>query len=289
MSSSGFINLIKPPGMTSHDVVARVRRRLPRKTKVGHLGTLDPAAAGVLPVAVGQATRLIPLLPDLGSASKAYLAHLQLGVTTTTDDLEGEVLNRAPLPELTRADIERELEAFRGPIQQVPPQISAVHKDGERAYKRARRGEVVELAARPVVIERLELTNFDESSGRIELYMVCGSGTYVRSLARDLGNALGVGGALAFLLRTHSGPFHLETGVTLEDLYSGGVSSHLIPCGYPFSALPSYEGPALIQKGQRVPGTFATSELHLAPNGLLEPLADEPGIAVVKALFGETV
>ena len=124
MRKSGFLNIAKPPGMTSHDVVDRVRRRVPRKTKVGDLGTLDPAAGGVLPIAVGSATKLIPMLPDLGSSMKSYLAHIQLGVTTSTDDLEGETLSRDESDRarlLTSDDIEAELSHFRGDYMQVPP------------------------------------------------------------------------------------------------------------------------------------------------------------------------
>lgn len=275
--------------MTSHDVVGAVRRRLPRKTKVGHLGTLDPAACGVLPVATGGATKLIPLLPDLGSRMKGYLGHLQLGVTTTTDDLEGEVLKRAD-PGAVRAvsleQIETALSKYLGESSQTPPQVSAVRQDGKRAYERVRRGEVVVLKARIVHIDELRLLDYCQDSGRIKIFMACGSGTYVRSLARDLGEDLGVGGALAFLLRTHSGPFHLHQAVSLEEFYAGGWQHYLLDSHFPFAHLPKLTLPARVeQKGQRFRGKFEVQGLFRADGGLLRTLVDDPQTAVVEAML----
>ena len=152
----GFAVIDKPAGLTSHACVARIRRVLGTR-RVGHGGTLDPAVTGVLPIAVGQATRLLPYLPG----DKTYRGVIQLGVTTGTDDLQGEVLSRKPLPELNRISLEQALSAFRGSIRQRPPQVSAVHVDGERAHARARRGEVMDLPARTVTLHRLELLNWD--------------------------------------------------------------------------------------------------------------------------------
>lgn len=238
MTPAGFLNVVKPPGMTSHDVVATVRRRVGgRKAKVGHLGTLDPAAAGVLPLAVGKATKLIAGLPDLGSKMKGYLGQIQLGVTTSTDDLEGEVLSRCEPSELgniSQLQLEKVLSEFRGDIQQVPPSVSAIRKDGKRAYKRVLAGEEVKLDARAVSVGELTLRSVDLENARFEIYVECGSGTYIRSLARDIGSKLGVGGALAFLLRTHSGPFHLEAAASIEEIISNGVEEYLLPCEFPF-------------------------------------------------------
>jgi tRNA pseudouridine55 synthase len=231
----GFLNLVKPPGMTSHDVVRLVRRRIGQKIKVGHLGTLDPAAAGVLPLAVGRATKLIPTLPNLGDNMKGYLGQIQLGVTTTTDDLEGEILSREDFAQVTAERLTEVLEDYRGTISQVPPQVSALKKDGKRAYQRVRAGERVELAPREVRISELTLREHLPNEGRFTIYVRCGSGTYIRSLARDIGAQLGTGGALAFLLRTHSGPFHLEQAVSLEELLTDGVEAHLLDCDYPFA------------------------------------------------------
>jgi tRNA pseudouridine55 synthase len=209
----GFLVIDKPAGFTSHACVSRVRRAYGLR-RVGHGGTLDPAVTGVLPIALGPATRLLPYL----NGDKAYRGSVQLGVTTSSDDLEGEVGQRRPVPALERADLERALAAFRGAILQRPPQVSAVHVAGERAYVRARRGESLELAARPVTISVLELLDWDPASGRLELAVTCSAGTYIRSLARDLGTALGCGGALAQLRRTAALGFSLEAAVAMECL-----------------------------------------------------------------------
>ncbi|MCX5932263.1 MAG: tRNA pseudouridine(55) synthase TruB [Cyanobacteria bacterium] len=209
----GFLILDKPAGLTSHDCVARVRRRYGLK-RVGHGGTLDPAVTGVLPLALGSATRLLPYL----DGAKAYRGVIQLGLSTDSDDLSGSVLQRRPLPPLSRELLEAALAPFCGPILQRPPQVSAVHVQGERAYARARRGEHSELQERAVTIERLELLSWDPSSGRLELELRCSAGTYVRSLARDLGEALGCGGALAELRRTEALGFPLSAAVRFEEL-----------------------------------------------------------------------
>jgi tRNA pseudouridine55 synthase len=168
----------------------------------------------VLPIALGPATRLLPYL----SGEKTYRGVVQLGLRTTTDDLEGEVLERFLLPGLDSPRLEAVLETFRGVILQRPPQVSAVHVQGERAYVRARRGENLDLAARPVTIHRLELLHVDAARGRIELEVGCSAGTYIRSLARDLGEALGGGGALASLRRTAALGFALAQAVPLARL-----------------------------------------------------------------------
>ena len=209
----GFLVLDKPPGLSSHACVARVRRAYGLK-RVGHGGTLDPAVTGVLPIALGPATRLLPYL----SGDKAYRGVVQLGVTTSSDDLEGEPLKRAPVPALSVAELEAALAPFRGAIAQVPPQVSAVHVDGLRAYARVRRGESLELTARPITIHSLELLGWDPASGQLELALRCSAGTYVRALARDLGAALGCGGALARLRRTEALGFTLAQAVPLETL-----------------------------------------------------------------------
>ena len=212
-SPCGFLVLDKPAGLTSHACVARVRRCYGLK-RVGHGGTLDPAVTGVLPIAVGPATRLLPYL----GGTKAYRGVIQLGLRTDSDDLEGEVLERRPLPVLEAAALEAALAAFRGPIQQVPPQVSAVHVNGERAYARARRGEASALPPRPVTIEALQLLRWDPLAGQLELAVRCSAGTYIRALARDLGERLGCGGALATLQRTEALGFGLAQALPLESL-----------------------------------------------------------------------
>jgi len=222
----GFLNIDKPAGLTSHDVVARVRR-IARQRRVGHAGTLDPAATGVLVLALGGATRLIEYVQE--TTTKHYYAVVQLGITTTTDDAEGDVLDSAPLPTLDPAALDSTLALFRGTIMQVPPMYSALHHEGQRLYELARAGVVVKRPARPVVIERLEL--LDWSPPLLTLDVQCSKGTYIRSLARDLGAALGCGGYLQALRRTAVGTFYVEQAIPLGDLESdpAGLTNHVLP------------------------------------------------------------
>ena len=209
----GFINLNKPAGFTSHDCVAKLRKLLNTK-KVGHGGTLDPAATGVLPVAIGKATRLLQFLPE----SKAYRARIRLGITTTTDDLEGEVLQSTTDINLEASQIIDRLNNFIGTIEQVPPIYSAIKKDGKKLYELARKGEQIEIEPRRVTIAKIELLNIDRSNDEIEVDIDCGPGTYIRSIARDLGEQLGVGGTLASLVRTQSCGMQLNDSVTFEQI-----------------------------------------------------------------------
>lgn len=205
MTVQGFLNLDKPAGMTSHDCVARVRRLLKLK-RVGHAGTLDPAATGVLPIALDRATRLLQFLPQ----DKAYRATVRLGMQTNTDDLEGEVLHCQPCAHLELEDILPVLEHFRGKLEQIPPNFSAVQVQGKRLYNLARKGETIQVEPRSVEVFQLEV--LDWRSGEfpeLDLAIACGPGTYIRAIARDLGNTLGVGGTLARLIRTSSSGFDL--------------------------------------------------------------------------------
>lgn len=210
----GFLALDKPAGPSSHSCVARVRRAYGLK-RVGHGGTLDPAVTGVLPLALGPATRLLAYLPG----EKAYRATIRLGIRTSTDDLHGKVLACQPPPiALLPSELEAALAPFRGVIQQRPPAFSAVHVQGQRAYALAREGQSVELAPRSVSLHRLELLDWDPAAGLLELDILCSAGTYIRSLARDLGESLGCGGAMARLRRTLALGFGLSDCVRLEDL-----------------------------------------------------------------------
>ena len=195
----GFVVIDKPSGLTSHACVSRMRRVLQTR-RVGHGGTLDPAVTGVLPIAVGQATRLLPYLPG----EKTYRGVIQLGTSTSTDDLQGEVVAVQDWPRLSLEEMDRALNPFRGSIEQCPPQVSAVHVNGERAHARARRGEVMDLPARPVTIHSLSLEHWDFEQGKLTVEVHCSAGTYIRSLARDLGQALGCGGCLDWLRRTQA-------------------------------------------------------------------------------------
>ncbi len=210
----GFINLNKPRGLTSHDCIYKIRRLLKLK-KVGHGGTLDPLATGVLPIALGKATRLLQFLPE----SKAYHACICLGVTTTTDDLEGEVLTTASTNHLTLETITSTLNQFQGEIAQTPPIYSAVKKNGQKMYQLARKGINVEVPPRIVHIYSIEILDIIWGDFlEIDVAISCGSGTYIRAIARDLGQTLGVGGTLASLVRTQSCGMSLETSLSLEDL-----------------------------------------------------------------------
>ncbi len=210
----GFLNLNKSAGLTSHDCVARVRRIL-RLKRVGHAGTLDPAATGVLPLALGKATRLLQFLPP----NKAYHAKIRFGVTTTTDDLEGEILTSQSVPHLQLEQIQEILPQFRGKIEQIPPLYSAIHVQGKRLYELARKGENIEVPSRTVEIFDLKILNwYPGKFPELEIAIACGSGTYIRSIARDLGARLNYGGTLAHLIRTESSGFTLENSLTLETL-----------------------------------------------------------------------
>ncbi|MFC8382357.1 tRNA pseudouridine(55) synthase TruB [Nocardia sp. NPDC057272] len=214
----GLVIVDKDSGLTSHDVVARSRKLLQTK-KVGHAGTLDPMATGVLVLGVERATKL---LGQLLLTTKAYTATIRLGQATNTDDAEGEVTATTPALHVTDDEIAAGVAALTGDIEQVPATVSAIKVDGERAYARVRAGEEVQLAARPVTVSRFDiLARRDVADGEfvdLDVAVECSSGTYIRALARDLGTALGVGGHLTALRRTRVGPFTLEHARTLEQL-----------------------------------------------------------------------
>lgn len=239
---AGVLVVDKPMGMTSHDVVARLRRALDMR-RIGHTGTLDPSATGVLVCAVGRATRLVPYLQ---SGQKTYDARVVLGRSTTTQDAEGEVVDAADASAITREDVAAAAGAFVGEIDQVPPMVSAVKVDGERLYAKARRGETVERDARRVEIHDLTITEFVPGVfAEVVLEVVCSSGTYVRTLAHDLGAALGVGGSLLSLRRTRNDPFDLTDAFPLDDIMAmgeqGRLRDHLIDPLVALRDLPAVE------------------------------------------------
>ncbi len=209
---NGFIVIDKPPGITSHDVVSRVRRTLGIK-KVGHTGTLDPFATGVLPIAVNDGTKTIPFLDE---GSKTYEALLRLGVTTDTLDMTGIVQSRSDSSHVTSEQFVSALSHFSGAISQIPPMYSAIKQNGQPLYKLARQGFAVERKARNVEIYSMELLSFDLP--HVAIRVVCSRGTYIRSLADDIGQTLGCGASLQELRRTASGPFHVKDAVTLFEL-----------------------------------------------------------------------
>ena len=212
MSDSGVLAVDKTAGVTSFDAVALVRRRLGLK-RVGHAGTLDPDATGVLPILLGEATKLMPYLAD---QDKAYVATLRLGVVTDTGDLSGRVLSTSAVGSVDRAQIEAAARGFVGRIKQVPPMYSAIHHQGQRLYELARQGIEVPREPREVVIHALDVE--DVTGASVRLSIVCGKGTYIRALAGDLGAALGCGAAVERLVRTRVGPFTLEVATSWEVL-----------------------------------------------------------------------
>jgi tRNA pseudouridine55 synthase len=223
---SGLVVVDKPQGWTSHDVVGRMRRLLGTR-KVGHGGTLDPMATGVLVIACGKATRL---LQYISAHDKGYDATIRLGMSTVTDDAEGEVVTSTNALHVTQLEIDTAIAALTGDIQQRPSAVSAIKVNGERAYARVRAGEDVELAARPVTVSRFEILDARRSGEVIDIDVAVDvtSGTYVRALARDLGLALGVGGHLTALRRTRVGAVSLAEAASLEQLEADGAVNHLV-------------------------------------------------------------
>lgn len=215
----GFLNIYKPVGMTSHDVVS-VLRRVTKIKQIGHTGTLDPFAEGVLPICIGKATRLIEYLQD----DKEYLATVQFGAATNTFDLDGEKVFTSD-KKVSRDDIKEGLKSFEGEIFQLPPIFSAIKVKGKKLYEYARKGEEVEIQPRKVVIENIELKNFDEEFQQAQILLKCSKGTYIRSIANDLGKNLGCGGYLIKLIRTQAGKFRIENSVQLDGI---DVESNLI-------------------------------------------------------------
>lgn len=259
---SGWLVVDKPAGITSTSVVNKVKWAF-QAQKAGHAGTLDPAATGVLAVALGEATKTVAHITD---ALKCYRFMVRLGVATTTDDAEGEVIaTRDARP--TDDQIESALSAFRGQIEQVPPQFSAVKVEGERAYDLAREGEALDLAARPLWVDSLTVLSRPDAD-HVELEMVCGKGGYVRSIARDLGAALGCLGHVAWLRREWSGPFEAADGVSLEEIdrlaRSDEIDALLLPLERGLADLPELpatpEGAARLRNGN--PGMVLASGIE---------------------------
>ena len=263
---SGWLIVDKPAGVTSTAVVGKVRWALDAK-KAGHAGTLDPAATGVLAVALGEATKTVPYVTD---ALKCYRFAVRLGAATTTDDAEGEVtLTSDKRP--TDAEIEAALGAFRGEIMQVPPQFSAVKVDGERAYDLARGGERFDLTARPLWVDSLTLLERRDTD-TVLLEMVCGKGGYVRSVARDLGQALGCLGHVQWLRREWSGPFEAKDGVSLEEIdrlaRTEALDARLLPLEV---------------------GLDGLTEVRATAEGAVRLKNGNPGQVITGAEFGEEV
>ncbi|RMI09766.1 tRNA pseudouridine(55) synthase TruB [Cellulomonas triticagri] len=288
----GLLVVDKPQGWTSHDVVAKARG-LAGTRKVGHAGTLDPMATGVLVLGVGRATRLLTYVVG---ADKEYTATIRLGVATTTDDAEGEVLSRTAADAVARDALDAGVAALTGAIQQVPSAVSAIKVDGQRAYARVRAGEDVELAARPVTVSRFavhEVRPVPDADGTgvpaldVDVTVVCSSGTYIRALARDLGRGLGVGGHLTALRRTRVGgyPLGVARDLTALDAWPADVPLDTLPLAdaaratFPVRDLTAEETRAL-SFGQRVPASGAGAGVTVAaisPDGELVALLEDHG------------
>ncbi|GAA1681530.1 tRNA pseudouridine(55) synthase TruB [Fodinicola feengrottensis] len=268
----GLVVVDKPGGMTSHDVVSRMRR-LAGTRRVGHAGTLDPMATGVLVIGVERATRLLGYVT---ATQKAYDATVRLGESTITDDAEGETVQTADAGGISLAAVKTAIDALTGDIEQVPSAVSAIKINGQRSYARVRAGEQVELAARPVTIFSFEVNEFRQIDRWLDLAVSvrCTSGTYIRALARDLGVALGVGGHLTALRRTAVGSFTVDQAVPLADLQASGEDPVSIPLSAAAAAtfvrrdVDEEEAGRLVHGGTLVPSESATSPVAVfGPDG----------------------
>ncbi|MPT14978.1 MAG: tRNA pseudouridine(55) synthase TruB [Microbacterium sp.] len=290
MATPGILLVDKPGGLTSHDVVARTRRAFGTR-KVGHAGTLDPMATGLLVIGIEGATRLLTYIVG---AEKTYEATIRLGAVTSTDDAEGEILHRADesaLAAIEEAAIDAGVAALTGAISQVPSAVSAIKVDGRRAYDRVRGGEEVVLPARDVVVSRFDVVARRRDDHAIDLDVVvdCSSGTYIRSLARDLGAALGVGGHLTALRRTRVGPFDVRDAVTIDALEGAPVLTPGAAAGRVLSVLPVTADEARdLRHGKRLAGQAARLDGPLAAavedDGTLVGIVEKRGADVKSAM-----
>ncbi|MGL4656516.1 MAG: tRNA pseudouridine(55) synthase TruB [Sarcina sp.] len=230
---NGVVNVCKNTGETSFDVVARVRK-IAKTKKVGHTGTLDPEASGVLPICIGKATKIIDYIME---NKKVYRVSMKLGVVTDTYDLEGKVIREADPSDIKEKEVLEIIDTFRGDIMQVPPMFSALKKDGVRLYELARQGIEIEREARPVTIHSLE--NIDIELPNITMDVCCSKGTYIRSLCYDIGEKLSVGAVMTSLVRIQNGPFMIEEAVNIDDLTEELLNEHIISIN---DALDSFEG-----------------------------------------------
>jgi len=216
----GFLVINKDKGCTSHDCVKQIRKLLNTK-KVGHTGTLDPEVIGTLPIAIGSATRFIQYLPQ----SKTYIGQIKLGIRTNTDDIHGEIINQKTWPKISDEKLDQYLNKFRGIIKQIPPKVSSVHFNGERAYKKSFRNEIFELAPREVKIDELILMKWDQINGIIEIKIKCSAGTYIRSIAREIGEILNSEGCLLQLKRISACGFDEQNSIKISDIEKGKNNS----------------------------------------------------------------
>jgi tRNA pseudouridine55 synthase len=287
-AESGLLIVDKPAGWTSHDVVARIRK-LTGTRRVGHAGTLDPMATGVLVIGIEKATRLLGYLT---LADKEYTATIRLGQTTATDDAEGEPVDHVPVGNIDEAQLQRAVAGLTGQISQIPPGVSAIKVGGQRSYRLARAGQAPQLAARTVTVSEFTVEQIRPAGdiADLDVRVTCSSGTYIRALARDLGAELGIGGHLSALRRTRSGPYLASQARTLDEL-TAGVS--VIPlaaaaaAAFPRRELTAEQAGALAHGARLDPGgTGSEPVAAFAPDGsLVALLTDADGRARSLAVF----
>ena len=223
-TKDGFLVINKVRGCTSHDCVKQIRKLLNTK-KVGHTGTLDPEVTGTLPIAIGSATRFIQYLPQ----GKTYIGQIKLGIRTNTDDIYGEIIDQNDWPKISDEKLDQYLNKFRGIIKQIPPKVSSVNVNGERAYKKFLNNEKFELAPREVKIDELNLIKWDQINGIIKIKIKCSGGTYIRSIARDLGKALNSEGCLLQLKRISACGFHEQNSIKISEMGKENITNFIIP------------------------------------------------------------
>lgn len=290
MATSGVVIVDKPADWTSHDVVARVRR-LAGTRRVGHAGTLDPMATGVLVLGIDKGTKLLGHLTLTG---KVYTATIRLGTSTSTDDAEGEITEETDASGVADDAVHAAIAALTGPIEQTPPQVSAIKVNGQRAYKLARAGTEVALKARPVTVSEFTVADIRRVDGGaridIDARIACSSGTYIRSLARDLGTALGVGGHLTVLRRTLVGPYGIVEAHTLDALaeeFTAVPLAQAVAAAFPVRVLSAEEATRISHGNRIAPGTLGPGPIGLfAPGGEVVALAEErPGYTKPTVVF----
>lgn len=285
----GFLNVFKPKGITSHDVVS-ILRKVTKIKQIGHTGTLDPFAQGVLPVCIGKATRLIEYLKD----DKEYIAQIQFGQNTDTYDIEGQITESFD-KKITSDDLNNILPEFRGEISQFPPIYSAIKVNGKKLYDYARKGEDVEIKPRKVTISKLELLDFDIENQTAKIIVGCSKGTYIRSLAFDIGKKLGCGAFLSELTRTKAGTFYVDNAISLDNLKTkDDVKNNLIN---PIDVLelPIYELSELekekVSHGMSIQNTTNVGDLHiviLIYSGNIYAVGEiESNKIIIRKVFGE--
>jgi tRNA pseudouridine55 synthase len=276
---SGIFNILKPPGMTSHDVVYYLRK-LTGEKKIGHAGTLDPDAAGVLPVFAGTATRLLEYAL---AADKCYRAHMLLGVKTDTGDDSGHIIERRPVPAITAAELERAAQKLTGDIYQVPPMYSAVKHKGQKLYQLARAGGTVERAARPATVNRIKILEIVKD--KVFLEIDCAKGVYIRTLLEDLARELETCATMTFLLRTRSGVFDIEKSVALEEI-TAKPCAFILPLDFALGHLPKLA--LTVRQAERF-GQGVKTTISNPYNGIVKIYTTDGDFLGIGETDGETV